>query len=509
MFRLKMFWTAVCAVMMTIMPCVSLIAQTASKTIVAPRIRQARQALPVKSGVARTTSRTPLDVVIPSIRVKNAPISAFLDAISAQSKLNFITEEKLKTLKVTAFMKNVLVRDALQVLLRVHNLTYQQIGDSNVFVILSRQGKGIPLITKIYTLKYISLLRPMEVNEEFAAITSQDMGGTTMAAGRSDDISSSRSSSRSLVEGVRGAAEKGYEGGIAILNVINSVLSPDGKIAIEPRTNSVVITDIAEKFPQIEQIINELDIKSPQVLIEAEIVEVNNDYAKELGLKWGDPTGAFGSFQGPIREHTYFLRQGFFNDPSWANFFNPADIFSENGILSLKQFQILLSALITKGEARFLGKPKVVTLNNKTAIITSSRDAALSVSSETTELSSTQSVERSRVGLTLRVTPQVNIDGFITLLVQPSYSDVVLSTIETSTGVVFDPISRGVSTQVRVKNGETVIIGGLISSTKEKVIRRVPLLGYIPILGWLFTNVSNDTKNTDLVIMITPKIIND
>jgi type IV pilus assembly protein PilQ len=508
MLKVKIFLVFVSVALMSAVMHTSLSAQ--SKAVAVPRIKKAQ---PVSSGSSSATFKrikaNSLNKIV-NIRVKNAPLRSFLDSLAAQTGASFIAEEELEKKRVTAFMQGVTARNALLVLLRVKNLTYQQMGDSNVFVILSRTDKGPALVTKIYTLKYISLLPVMSVESDMKAITAQDMGGSTMAAGVEDSSSGSTGRGRGLVEGVRGAGEKGYEGGIAILNVIRSILSANGKIAVEPRTNSVVITDIAERFPQIEQILGELDRKAPQVLIEAEIVEINSDYAKELGLKWGDLNGSFASFQGPIREHTYFLRQGFFNTPSYKNFFNTGDAFDTPGLLSLQQFQILLSALISEGEAKYLGKPKVVTLNNKTAIITSSRDAALSVSATTTELSSDETVERYSVGLTLRVTPQVNVDGFITLLVQPSYSDTVLSTVQTSGGgLVFDPISRGVSTQVRVKNGETVVIGGLISSTENKTVRKVPLLGYIPIVGWLFTHVSNTTKSTDLVIMIKPTVVND
>ena len=123
--------------------------------------------------------------------------------------------------------------------------------------------------------------------------------------------------------------------------------------------------------------------------------------------------------------------------------------------------------------------------------------------------SSSTGVERSRVGLTLRVTPQVNKEGYVTLIVQPSYSDVTASAITVNGATVYDPVSRGASTMVRVKNGQTVVIGGMLSSNETKTVRKVPLLGYIPIIGWLFTSVSSSRTNTDLVIFITPTILVD
>jgi len=93
--------------------------------------------------------------------------------------------------------------------------------------------------------------------------------------------------------------------------------------------------------------------------------------------------------------------------------------------------------------------------------------------------------------------------------VQPTYSDTTPSSIAVQGTTVLDPISRGASTMVRVKNGQTVVIGGMLSSTEQKTVKKVPLFGYIPIIGWLFTSVSARRTNTDLVIFVTPTILVD
>ena len=177
-------------------------------------------------------------------------------------------------------------------------------------------------------------------------------------------------------------------------------------------------------------------------------------------------------------------------------------------MLDFSAFKIVLKSLLTRGEAKYLGKPKVVTLNNKTATITTSTDAtvgftqSLSGGGGGTEMA-TSSAERKRVGLTLQVTPQVNREGYVTLYVQPSYSDLVSSGFDNTK----DTTTRAASTLVRVKNGQTVVIGGLLTSRETDQTRKVPLLGDIPILGWLFTSRSKSKTTTDLVIFITPTIL--
>jgi type II secretory pathway component GspD/PulD (secretin) len=116
---------------------------------------------------------------------------------------------------------------------------------------------------------------------------------------------------------------------------------------------------------------------------------------------------------------------------------------------------------------------------------------------------STQSAERKRVGLTLQVTPQVNREGYVTLYIQPSYSDVAASGFSNA----MDTVTRAASTMVRVKNGQTVVIGGLLTSRETDQTRKVPLLGDIPILGWLFTSKTKTKDTNDLVIFITPTVL--
>jgi type II secretory pathway component GspD/PulD (secretin) len=184
------------------------------------------------------------------------------------------------------------------------------------------------------------------------------------------------------------------------------------------------------------------------------------------------------------------------------------------GVFSLAQLQAILRALIQRSDARFLGKPKVLTLNNQQAVIQILQKAAIGIQSQVFSSGgatggSSTSAERSDVGLTMTVTPQVNREGYITLLIAPTFTDVVPSNASTPSNPVFDPITRGVSTLVRVKNGQTIVLGGLLESKETKLVRKVPLLGYIPVIGWLFTSVSSDRTNTDLVIFLTPTIIND
>ena len=501
--------------------------------------QQARQTLPSDDTIALTEDTTvklsgesdlyketevfsPLDRKV-SIRVSNVPISAFLNSITTQAKINFIMSEEFANKKVTASLTRVTVREALDTLLRVHGLTYQRIGKSDSYVVTKRSSDAPDTITKIYTLSYISLQGIGSAQSELNSIMPQDV---------STGGSSYSSSSTDTGIGVGGTGTSGttdsYSGGAEITTIVKSMLSPVGKIAVDPRTNKLIITDVAEVFPQVENILAELDIKPPQILIEAQIVEVSKTSGLSLGFEYGGESGALVSMTGPSRVVDLDYIKG--NGVKGWNFIFPtkeqmnsdssesgdssssssssSDQTDEGGLLDFSAFNIVLKSLLTRGEAKYLGKPKVVTLNNKTATITTSTDATVGQTmsqsgSGSGEGMTTTSAERKRVGLTLQVTPQVNREGYVTLYVQPSYSDLVSSGFDFSK----DTTTRAASTLVRVKNGQTVVIGGLLTSRETNQTRKVPLLGDIPILGWLFTSKTTSKSTTDLVIFITPTIL--
>ena len=447
---------------------------------------------------------SPLDRKV-SIRVSNVPISAFLNSITTQAKINFIMSEEFANKKVTASLTRVTVQEALDTLLRVHGLAYQRIGKSDSYVVTKRSNEAPDTITKIYTLSYIALQGIGSASSELSNIMPQD-------------VSSSGASSFGGGDTVGGGLSTGndsYSGGSEITSIIKSMLSQSGKIAVDPRTNKLIITDVPEVFPQVENILAELDIKPPQILIEAQIVEVTKSSGLNLGFEYGGDGGTMITATGPTRTMDLDYVKGI-GVKGWHYIFPKGDSSEDSddddgegsaGVLNFSAFNIVLKSLLTRGEAKYLGKPKIVTLNNKTATITTSRDATVGMTqslsgSGGTEMS-TQSAERKRVGLTLQVTPQVNREGYVTLYIQPSYSDVTASGFNNS----MDTVTRAASTLVRVKNGQTVVIGGLLTSRETDQTRKVPLLGDIPILGWLFTSKSKTKDTNDLVIFITPTVL--
>lgn len=477
------------------------------------------------SGIAvskKAEEQSPLERRV-TIRVNSVPIGTFLNSISAQTKINFIMGEEFSNKKISASLTNVTVKEALDTLLRVQDLTYQRVGKSDSYVITRRSEEAPNTITKVYTLNYVSLQPNTSLSTDLSSVMPADVTSSSFGSGSGTSFNVFDSSA--IGGGVPGGSQGGMgfslngsssqmtsgNGSSAILNVIKSVLTKQGKIAVDTRTNKLIITDVPEVFPQIESILEELDIKAPQILIEAQVIEVSKASGFDVGFNWN----VEGTFTGGSTEMPWdYFGAGKDSENSFLKYFtgkNTGTVSTTMAKLDWTNFSVIFKALMTNQEARSLGKPKVITMNNNQAMVTSSRDASVGKVTRDTGsgsggTSTTSGNERKRVGLTLTVTPQVNKEGYVTLTVLPSYSDLVAS--ETG-GDTYDTVTRAVTTQVRVKSGQTVVLGGLLQSSEKEAVTKVPLLGQIPVIGWFFTSKTKAKSTTDLVIFITPTVLSE
>lgn len=451
-----------------------------------------------------------------SVNVNNMPIGTFLSSIARQSKINFIMDDnKYSDKRVTASLKDVTAKEALDTLLRVQGLTYQRIGKSDNYVITKRSDELPDLITKVYTLNYVSLQPQATMSQNIQSIMPADSTSTSLGS-NSSSLSSVNVFDSGAIGGGPGftlganagsGGGSGSNDGSAILDVIKSVLSNQGRIAVDARTNKLIVSDVPEVFPQIEAILAELDVKAPQVLIEAQIVEVSKTSGFDVGFNW-NVTGSFTA--GSTSIPWDWVKSG--TSGNFLRWFGADGTGGKEPMnLDFTDLSVVFTALMKNGEARSLGKPKVITMNNNPAVITSAREAAVSNITKSNDSSTTSysGVERKTVGLKLTVTPQVNKEGYVTLNVAPSYSDLVASETVSPDEQTYDTVTRAVSTLVRVKSGQTVVLGGLLQSSEKENVLKVPLLGQIPVLGWLFTSKTKSKSTTDLVIFLTPTVLSE
>jgi type IV pilus assembly protein PilQ len=272
------------------------------------------------------------------------------------------------------------------------------------------------------------------------------------------------------------------------------VVSPRGNITIDKRMNTLIVNDTEENIGQIEDLVAIMDVPKPQVMIEAKIVEVDNTYTRTLGIRWGgsgnDTVGRTDDVAGNVSVNTPVTR------------FGP----DENGagvelllgsITDSVQVDLSLEALETIGKSRKLANPRVLTIDGETANI--QQGSSIPVQTTTAEGTQTEFVN---ANLNLQVTPRIAPDGFIQLKVvaaNDSPGDV------TPGGIAIN--RKNVSTQAIVKDGETLVIGGIYTDQDSKTESGVPMLHRIPLLGWLFKTRTDLKPQNELLILITPRIV--
>ncbi len=457
---------------------------------------------PKKTGLA-TLDDSPSEISSKSINRRvslnlvGMPLIHILRALSLQTGANFIISKEIQGKKFSAFVQRITLRESLQALLETQGLGYEQIGDSDTFVIKELSKTKVRLVTRVFRLKYTQLAEPSAAapaESNFSFIGSGGGGGGAAAAGG-------------------GASE-----GSSIAVVVKSMLSDHGKLQVHPPTNSLIVSDLPENIPRIEQLITGLDTLTPQVLIETVIVEANADTSRQIGLDYGGADGTMATLTGPSlamsavrlgsRPTATDLTQGSVTGPSGNAGGNPmtGTFF---GMLSFQQFTAVLKAVETSGNGQYLAKPKILTLNNKMAEIEVTADtaigqkAALSGGGAGGIVATT--AERQKTGVSLRVTPQINEGDLITLMIEPSVS--LPQSSQFFPAQFVDAQTRSIRTSVRVKDGETLLIGGLLSNQTTDTNRSVPFLGRIPLIGALFRSSNKVTSRRDLMIFITPRVV--
>ena len=248
-------------------------------------------------------------------------------------------------------------------------------------------------------------------------------------------------------------------------------------------------------------------------MLEARVVEVSTDGLKKLGIDWDLLN----------RQGNTFV-EGSYDSVNVGNILDPGsgasvkvfpntpgtyDIWKLGNFTRLPMvFQSFVDLLIHDGNARVLAQPKLVTLNGKEASMLAGQRIPYLVSQTVFAggaAAPTQTVQIEEVGIKLAITPLINADGYITTDINPEVSSVTDFRGSNSDLPVIS--TRQASTTVRLKDGNSVIIGGLLSETKVNSIQKVPLLGSIPILGFFFQHQDAQTRKTDLVIEVTPRIL--
>jgi len=426
---------------------------------------------------------------------KDADLRSVLKIFSQQADLNFIADSAIADMEITLYFDNVPVEEALDQILYANNLMYELQPGSNIFVVKKMDKPLKELITRVFPLKH-------------ATVSNSKLIKNLKDQEDSDEGSSSESSSST--SSTSGDDEDEDEEGIkGILLAVKSVLTESGIVIQDARTNSLIVTDIPSQFPTIEKTIARLDISVPQVLIEVEMLDVSKSTGELLGVKIGNtPLQFTGGSRGVLYpwDQNKVLQKGYFEFSEDSPQYTMGTI-DATGLTAALQF------LKTITDTKNLANPKILTLNNQTAEIQISTNEAIGIITSTggSEGVVTQNIEAERVqtGIFLSVTPQANLEtGEITMAIFPRV-------IEARAGATFDgktfkdPEERGTKSVMRVKDGETIYLGGLKKTNNTETITKVPFLGDLPFIGRAFRHKDSSEVERELVIFITPRIMSD
>ncbi len=312
--------------------------------------------------------------------------------------------------------------------------------------------------------------------------------------------------------------ELSYSNAKEVADRVSKLLSKDGVVDVDERTNSVIVTDYKENILKIEKFIKQLDKKIKQVLIEAKIVSVDYSHVKDIGIQWGGyyyrtSDGTRVGVSGAAEQDKVSGAKSIDNIRSEVEEGNTAvnlpssgansGIFFTLGKLSRSEFYRISSrimALVEKRKAEILSEPKVVTMDNREASIGQGTEIPYqTVSDKGTK------TEFRRAELSLYVKPKVAADGSIFLTVTITRDSMG---VMTNAGPTIN--TQRVQTSLILKNGETAVIGGIVEEDKSTIKNEVPVLSKIPFIGRkLFVRRQRNRGKKEMLIFITPKVIGE
>ena len=389
-----------------------------------------------------------------SLDADDAYLPAVLKLLAEKGDLNIVTGPGVTAGKVTIHLKDVPVEQAVNLVVRAAGLAYERIGNS----ILVADPESLSSETGLSS--YTISLQYADATEAAVALS-----------GLSD------------------------------------------KIQVDRGGNRLIVVTSPRIISEIQEIVSKLDQPAQQVMLEARIVEVNTDDLKELGVDWALLNRQGFTF---IEENPNATYEGDPESPGQitaedliSNTPGTADIWKLKNFARLpKTFRVFLDMLIQQGNAKVMAQPKLVTLNGKPASMLAGQRVPY-LTSQTVfaggAAAPTETVQMEEVGIKLSITPLINADGYITVQVRPEVSTIVgFRGADNSLPVV---ATRQAETTVRLKDGASVIIGGLLSEELTKTTVKLPLLGDVPALGWLFRHESVQANRRDLVIEVTPRLI--
>ena len=412
-----------------------------------------------------------------SLNFQDIEVRSVLQLIADFTDLNLVASDTVSG-RITLRLQNVPWDQALDIILRNKGLDKRQAG--NVLMVAPAAEIAAREKQELDNRRQIQELAPLRT--EFIQVLYAD--------------------AQQLVNLFQTAGEGGEAG----------LLSERGSVIVDERTNSIIISETADKIVEFRRLLQQLDVPVRQVLIEARIVNANANFSETLGIRWGGAAtrqtgGSFVSIASTV-DDSQAIRQGAASGETAVLETPVVDLAAPSGTTNFTVgltgrdylLDLELSALATEGNGEIVARPKVITADQQTATIESGTQIPFQ---EATSAGATSTSFQDAV-LSLEVTPQITPDNRIIMDLQVNQDEV---------GQIFNGVpsidTNAVSTQVLVDNGQTIVLGGIFRNTSNRSVDKTPFLGDLPYVGRLFRRTIESQDKRELLIFITPRIIDD
>lgn len=451
-----------------------------------------------------------------ALDLRNMEIVDALKFLAQKSNINIIASKNVEG-RVSLFLKDVAVRDALDIILLANNLAYEMRGDilyvmtEDEYIVLHGSGFKDTRQIKIFNLKYTkpeSIFKALSIiKSDLGKLIVDEESGTIVLVDTPEKLQAMQEALESLD---KPASTKIFPLQYAkakdvVTNLSNRLdAKKTGTISADERNNSVIITALPERMKEVEELIKSFDKKTKQVLLEAKILKIVLSDDFDMGVDW-DKVWREAGARGVNLAGDFAFPSG------TSNFFK---IGLGNDIVTGHNYSVIVKLLQEYGQTRNLSSPSIAVIDGQEAkILVGRTEAYVTTTIETggTTATTAATVEFLDVGVSLSVTPVINDEGFVTMKIKPEVSSVDGSLSYQIAADVTNTVPliarTSAETTIMVKDGTTIIIGGLRKDEKLETVDKLPLLGDIPFLGILFRKVNQDIEKQELVVFITPRII--
>ena len=427
-----------------------------------------------------------------TMNIVDSEVREVLTSLASIGGVNIVADDSVNG-KITVQLAGVSFQEALDIITKTKGLQYQTIGNTIIVGTKNNMSAGFGQL-HVFHLKFAN---PDDVVN--AAKLALGLGGST-------ESSSTENSTQTTTTSNTNSTTSNNDG--------KTTAEISGNLTVDKATNSLLFYGTASEAQKVRAVLDQIDIPYEQVSLEAQVMSINKTDSKNLGIEWEWSKAPqsyeeytpekinFNATTGKITsiEPAEITRASSFNKGTTGGIISFGR--SPDGLPYEFYYAAKINALINNGKANILSKPKITTINGKEATINIGGEVpipTLTVSDNTT----TTTYEYKETGIILKYTPRVNDDGYITAKI---HTEVSTPTYDADTKA-YRFNKRSADTQVRLKDGETMVIGGLIGSDESKVMSKIPFLGDLPILGRFFSNVNNSKNESEVIIFVTARIV--